>query len=97
MTIDRWLSIGQILVPIVIGILIFAARSWFEKMIDKRMEPLETTVQKIHTSLEQRNGGSSVRDQLVFIREDIAGVKSSLAEHIIEHNVKTTRTRKAAK
>ena len=97
MSIDRWLSVGQILVPVFIALIFFAAKSWFEKMMDKRMEPLETTVQKIHTSLEHRNGGSSVRDQLVFIREDIAGVKTSLAEHIIEHNVKTTRTRKATK
>jgi hypothetical protein len=97
MTIDRWLSIGQILVPITIGILFFAARSWFEKMMDKRIKPIENTIHQIHTSLEKRNGGSSVRDQLVYIREDIAGVKTSIAEHIIEHNVKTTRIRKAAK
>lgn len=97
MTIDRWLSIGQILVPITVGILFFAARSWLEKMMDKRIAPIEVTIQKIHTSLEQRNGGSSVRDQLVFIREDIAGVKASLADHIINGADKPTRTRKASK
>ena len=97
MTVDRWLSLGQILVPFFVALIIFAARSWFEKMMDKRIKPLEDLVSKIHTSLEHRNGGSSVRDQLVYIREDLAGVKVSLAEHINDHNAKTTRTRRATK
>ena len=86
MSVDRWLSVGQILVPAFIALIVFAARSWFEKMIDQRIAPIETTVEKIHTSLEVRNGGSSVRDQLLFIREDVARVSLELGDHISAHN-----------
>lgn len=98
MTLDRWLSLGQILVPIFLAILFYAARKWLENMMDARIKPTEELVRQVHTSLEKRNGGSSVRDQFVFIREDIAEIKSGLASHIIDHNKKTTRApRKVAK
>ena len=85
MTPDRWILLAQLLVPIMLGLLMFAAKKWFEDIVSKKIQPMDDVVNKIHISLEQRNGGSSVRDQLVFIRQDIKELDGRFDQHIIDH------------
>jgi len=86
MTSTTAIGIAQILVPFIFTGILFAAKSWFVAIIDKRIEPMQETVTLIHTSLEHRNGGSSVRDQLVFIREDVGNLTTRIDAHLLEHS-----------
>lgn len=49
MNLDRWLALGQILTPIVLGILVMAAKAWVQKLV----QPIQPNY---------RNGGHSLAD-----------------------------------
>lgn len=97
MTADRWLLAIGIVAPIIFGVIAYAATALLNDKIAKRIDPIEEIIQQIHISLSQRNGGSSVRDQFAFVREDIATLSGQFAQHITEHGktpVTIKRTRK---
>lgn len=100
MNITTILAIAQIVTPLIFAALAYLSRMWISTLIEKRISPLEKVIDQIHNSIENRNGGSSVRDQFAFIREDIASLAGHFEQHMNEHgnpSLKITRSGAAKK
>lgn len=58
------------------------------------MSNVKGDVSAVKTTLSDRNGGSSVRDQLVFILDEVKAGNQRMDRHLEDHPAPTKRVRK---
>ena len=83
---DHVILILQLILPIVLGVLIFASKSWIEKISESKTAPIITT-------LTEHNGGSSVKDLLTFTLKAVQDGNARMDQHLENHAQATPKTR----
>jgi hypothetical protein len=83
---DHVILILQLILPIALGVLIFASKSWIEKIIESKTAPIITT-------LTEHNGGSSVKDLLTFTLQAVQDGNARMDAHLENHAQATPKAR----
>lgn len=86
---DHVILILQLIVPIALGIILFASKAWVERLIDSKTAPIITT-------LTEHNGGSSVKDLLTFTLEAVQQGNARMDLHLENHAQATPKVRQRA-
>jgi len=75
---DHVILILQLIVPIALGLVLFASKSWIERIIESKTAPIITT-------LTEHNGGSSVKDLLTFTLKAVQDGNARMDQHLENH------------
>ncbi len=106
MSSDQWLITASIAVPLFIALVLYATRKWVQDIVidqntvvvENEKIPVKDIIMKIHMTLSQNNGGSSVKDSLDGLTEEMATLSGKFDQHIVEHgNTPAPRRLRASK
>jgi len=75
---DHIILILQLIVPLALGLVLFASKSWIERIIESKTAPIITT-------LTEHNGGSSVKDLLTFTLKAVQDGNARMDQHLENH------------
>lgn len=106
MTQDQWLITASIATPLLIALVLYATRKWVQDIVtdqntvvlENEKVPVKDIIVQIHRTLSQNNGGSSVKDSLDGLKQDMSELSGKFDQHIVEHgNTPAPRKLRATK